>query len=114
MYSPGQGRGRGRGGYAPRRGGGSNQPYFRGGSNRPFFKSKEQTMPDTQKYPLGELLEGFRNVDLEVERDDAFNGSAISGCQYVASYNWLSEKVPTIIVPGNFPNHTVEAILKIF
>lgn len=80
-----------RGGFAPRRG--------RGG-NRSFTKQREPPKLDIRKHPLGELLQTFRNADLEVPNLIVPDESFISDCQYVASYNWLDDELPTIIVPG--------------
>ncbi|KAF2127933.1 hypothetical protein P153DRAFT_376859 [Dothidotthia symphoricarpi CBS 119687] len=89
------GRGRGRGGFAPRRG--------RGGSS-PAFVKRELIKPDIEKYPLGSLIELLHVSSLEAKSDDTTPG--ISHCQYVASYNWLNENTPTIIVPGKPPRWT--------
>ena len=41
----------------------------------------------------------FRSSDLSLKPIDL---AEISNCQYVASYNWLNDEVPTIVVLGNF------------
>lgn len=81
-----------RGGCAPRRG--------RGGGYRPFTKVRESVKPDIEKYPLGQLLQTFRDSDLRVEAKTLSHKVSITNCDCVASYNWLSEKAPTIIIPG--------------
>jgi hypothetical protein len=82
-----------RGGFAPRRGRGR-------GGRAPFFtKIREPIKPDLEPYPLGDLVKEFRSSDLSLKPVDL---AEISGCQYVASYNWLDNEVPTIVIPGNF------------
>ena len=81
-----------RGGFAPRRG--------RGGRGSYFTKSREPIKLDTKKHPLGELLRVIRDTDLESENSTSPHDVTITGCQYIASYNWLSDKKPTIIMPG--------------
>lgn len=39
----------------------------------------------------------FRSSDLSLKPIDS---AEISNCQHVASYNWLNDEVPTIVVPG--------------
>jgi hypothetical protein len=82
-----------RGGYAPRRGRG------RGGRVPYFVKNREQVQPDLEKYPLGDLVKLFRISDLSLKPLDL---AEITDCQHVASYNWLNDEVPTIVVPGKY------------
>ena len=82
-----------RGGFAPRRGRG------RGGRAPLFAKTREPMKPDFEKYSLGNLVKEFRSSDLSLKPIDL---AEISNCQYVASYNWLNDGIPTIVVPGNF------------
>lgn len=86
------GRSRGRGGFAAQRG--------RGGWSSAFTKRREVTKPDIEKYPLGRLLETFRTSDLKTKDGESTDAPVISDCQYVASYNWLNEEAPSIVVPG--------------
>lgn len=53
---------------------------------------------DLEKHPLGDLVKEFHSSDLSLK---PINLAEISDCQYVASYNWLNDEVPTIIIPGN-------------
>lgn len=62
-----------------------------------FAKNREQPKPDLQKHPLGDLVKVFRSSDLSLKPLDL---AEISDCQHVASYNWLNDEVPTIVVPG--------------
>lgn len=81
-----------RGGFAPRR----------GGSNwsRPFPKPYVEVKPDIQKHPLGKLQKALQVSDLKFNLDIIASMPTISDCQYVASYNWLNDKTPTVMVPG--------------
>ena len=56
--------------------------------------------PDINKNPLGELLVSLRPSDLEPAQADLPSFSGIGDCQYVTSYNWLTGKDSTILVPG--------------
>ncbi|KAI4689111.1 hypothetical protein J4E81_007828 [Alternaria sp. BMP 2799] len=89
--------GSGRGGWAPRRGRG------RGGRAPHFAKNREQPKPDLHAHPLGDLVKVFRSSDLSLKPIDS---AEISNCQHVASYNWLNDEVPTIVVPGKPPRWT--------
>ncbi|KAF1851482.1 uncharacterized protein K460DRAFT_298555 [Cucurbitaria berberidis CBS 394.84] len=84
--------GNNRGGFAPRKG--------RGGWGRPFAKPREPVKPDIEKYPLGKLLQTLQASDLIPEQNGLSHKAAITDCQYIASYNWLNNSTPTIIVPG--------------
>lgn len=58
-----------------------------------------QRLPSPPRGPvLTKLSEGDLNVASEVKSQDA----KITDCEYVASYNWLNRKEPTILVPGEF------------
>jgi hypothetical protein len=82
-----------RGGFAPRRARGR-------GGRAPFFaKAREPMKPDLEKQPLGDLVKEFHSSDLSLKPIDL---AEIFDCQYVASYNWLNDEVPTIVIPGNF------------
>ncbi|KAH7390935.1 hypothetical protein DE146DRAFT_147938 [Phaeosphaeria sp. MPI-PUGE-AT-0046c] len=89
-----------RGGYAPRRGRG------RGGWKQSSFSrpKKRGVEPDLVKNPLGELLETVSIPRLQIV-DPAAHGS-ISDVKYIASYNWHTDAVPTILVPGKPPQWT--------
>ena len=93
-----------RGGFAARRG--------RGGQVRSSPKS-QPVKPDIQKYPLGQLLQSFYDYDFKAEKEKIDFEPLIVDCQYVASYNWLNHKTPTIMVPGKvssmiFSNRTID------
>ncbi|KAF2189156.1 hypothetical protein K469DRAFT_683604 [Zopfia rhizophila CBS 207.26] len=87
--------GRGRGGFAPRGG--------RGALGHSWGKRKPQNVPDTSLHPLGKLLTTFNNSHLDMVVGSSSDVASIANCKYVASYNWLNERTPTIIVPGKPP-----------
>ncbi|KAF2742813.1 hypothetical protein M011DRAFT_452333 [Sporormia fimetaria CBS 119925] len=88
-----------RGGFAPRGGRGA-----RGrGGRAPFLTKTRETNPDLEKHPLGCLIKEFGSPDLGLNPVDL---AKISDCQYVASYNWLNDEVPTIVIPGKPPQWT--------
>ncbi|EUC41435.1 hypothetical protein COCMIDRAFT_8863 [Bipolaris oryzae ATCC 44560] len=89
-----------RGGFAPRRGQGQGGRY-------PYFnKVREQPKPDFTKRPLGDLFHTISASDLDVGANTTSHSTEISGCEYVASYNWTNETSPTIVVPGKPPKWT--------
>lgn len=83
---------RGRGGYAPRRG--------RGGWSQPFAKRQDPVKPDLQKHPLGDLILALQRSDLKPLQVHQVSPLQIHSCQYVTSYNWLANEIPTVTVPG--------------
>lgn len=89
--------GNSRGGFAPRRG------WGRGGRAPFFTKTRDPTKPDLKKNPLGDLIKEIQSSDLSLMPIDL---AEISDCQYVASYNWLNDKQPTIVIPGMPPQWT--------
>jgi hypothetical protein len=57
--------------------------------------------PDTVRHPLGELLQTLYLSDIKPEPERfAAATTQITDLKYVASYNWLDGKSPTIMVPG--------------
>ncbi|MCJ1245108.1 hypothetical protein MMC30_002309 [Trapelia coarctata] len=68
----------------------------RGGRSEPKGEQLE-------KRPIGHLIGTIRlsEVQSAVQLKDA--APTIEDCQYVASYNWLNRKNPTILVPGAPP-----------
>lgn len=94
MYRNKSSQSSGRAGFAPRgiRGG-------RGGWGR---QSNHQAppQPDTLRHPLGQLITTIINQDLIVSDISLPNPASISDCEYVASYNWMNEGVPTLMIPG--------------
>ncbi|RMZ67478.1 geranylgeranyl pyrophosphate synthetase [Pyrenophora seminiperda CCB06] len=89
-----------RGGFAPR------GVRSRGGRAPHFTKTREQLKPDIERHPLGVIVETIRSSGLSVGAIGSTQIPEISGCKYVASYNWLNSEVPTIIVPGKPPRWT--------
>ena len=91
---------------------GSNSRAFRGRgfsnpsqSGRGTFQREQRvqntTIAGPPPPPLGPHLSDIRIEDIE---DDGATSQhrhvGIERCQYVASYNWLEAKSPTILVPG--------------
>ncbi|KAF2649461.1 hypothetical protein K491DRAFT_610725 [Lophiostoma macrostomum CBS 122681] len=88
-----------------------NSGFRRGGRGgfaraRPFSSAKQSMKPDTQKHPLGPLLHTFLQKDIGNFSPDDLSATNIANCELVASYNWLDEKSPTILVPGKPPRWT--------
>ena len=47
----------------------------------------------------------MKTVDVsDLDEEDQLKPATITDCHYVASYNWLNKKVPTIVVPGTHEN----------
>jgi hypothetical protein len=54
--------------------------------------------------PRGEILGMIFQHEL-AEQLGVKEEAKITGCEYLASYNWLNKKAPTIIIPGRDKNH---------
>ena len=81
---------------------------FRGG-RRGSYPSQRRTQMVSQiaarppSPPLGQLLATLSDIDLTDPSDLYEYPAKISSCKDVASYNWLNEQEPTILVPGLQP-----------
>ena len=81
---------------------------FRGG-RRGSYPSQRRTHMVSQiaarppSPPLGQVLVTLSDVDLANPSDLFEYPAKISSCEDVASYNWLNEQEPTILVPGLQP-----------
>ena len=81
---------------------------FRGG-RRGSYPSQRRTQRVSQiaarppSPPLGQVLATLSDVDLANPSDLYGYPAKISNCKDVASYNWLNEQEPTILVPGLQP-----------
>lgn len=53
--------------------------------------------------PLGQVLATLSDIDLTNPSNLYGYPAKISSCKDVASYNWLNEQEPTILVPGLQP-----------
>ncbi|KAH7122785.1 hypothetical protein B0J11DRAFT_616147 [Dendryphion nanum] len=88
----------------PRRGraGYSNRGRYadRGGSRH---KLRPDNVPNVTLHPLGDLIATIDNAALDQALITGIGAPRITDCQYIASYNWLNEKEPTISVPGKPP-----------
>lgn len=94
----GRGRGRGRAGYA-------STP--RGGQGwRPAIEIQRTPSP-----PLGPVLIKILYKDLS-GTDVLLSKAKITNVQDVASYNWIKDNEPTIMVPGKFFPGTLEQSVK--
>jgi hypothetical protein len=73
-----------------------------GYSSRSSFNRRTNAIERPPSPPLGRLLESINEDDLVAT--DSFVGSsspvAITGCEYLASYNWTDKEAPTILIPG--------------
>jgi len=88
--------GTGRRGWAPRSGFARGEG--RGGRYADPGKRDNMPRPDLSQHPLGELMTTITMSDLLAEEKKTT--AKITDCQYVASYNWLSKAMPTILIPG--------------
>lgn len=88
------------GGYAPRGGRWGGGRGGRGGWKSSTVKYNPPPEPDTARHPLGELLQTFYLSDIKPEPERFAATAQITDLKYVASYNWLDGKAPTIMVPG--------------
>ena len=64
------------------------------------MKHREPIKLDIERHPLGKAVMSIRNSDLKSEEIELSRKVTINDCRYVASYNWLDEPTPTIIIPG--------------
>ncbi|KAF2793546.1 hypothetical protein K505DRAFT_417731 [Melanomma pulvis-pyrius CBS 109.77] len=95
-----------RGDYAPRGGRGRGGRGYRGGRGASSAKYTPPPKPDIVKHPLGELLQTLQVSELDPETEKLSDAVKITDLKYVASYNWMNDKTPTIMVPGNPPAWT--------
>ncbi|CZT15969.1 uncharacterized protein RCC_01809 [Ramularia collo-cygni] len=56
--------------------------------------------------PFGALLQTIMIQELGSQTDPKYEHSKISGCKYMASFNWLKSEMPTIVMPGMPPKWT--------
>jgi hypothetical protein len=98
--SSGRGRWRGSGAGRER---GSSLP-FRGRKQGLYLSQPpRQTVEQPPSPPLGPVLRTLSEDELGKSLDLYDHAAGISCCQDLASYNWLNEKEPTILVPGLQP-----------
>lgn len=60
------------------------------------FSSKNHTSPQSSLKPLGPAIDSI-NIDTLLIEEQA---PKVENVQYVSSYNWLDDKSPIILVPG--------------
>lgn len=74
------------------------------GRNRwtsPSFR-QQPAIREPAEAELGEVIATIYSHDLE-DPNNGDGAARISNCQYLTSYNWLEEKNPSILIPGNAP-----------
>ncbi|WEW56459.1 hypothetical protein PRK78_001903 [Emydomyces testavorans] len=88
----------------PRRGSRGGRGSSLGGrGGRPFrtgsWRNNDSLDTNTPSLPYGELI-------MEIKREDvvpSMGDPSIKDCEYIASYSWVGQGAPTIIVPGKPP-----------
>ena len=63
-------------------------------------QSSEQISVQSPSPPLGPVMATLSEDDLANCPDLYEHSASIVCCEDVASYNWLNEKEPTILIPG--------------
>lgn len=90
--------GRNRAGYSGR---------SRGFANKSWRKPQAQ---ETPALPLGSRLADVHESDLADVSTVDEKSAKISDCKEIASFNWLNEKEPTILIPGWFRTRSLKLI----
>lgn len=90
--------GRGRAGYSGR---------SRDFANQSWRKLQTQ---ETPALPLGSMLAEVHESDLADVSNVNEKSAKISDCKEIASFNWLNEKEPTILIPGWFRTRSLKII----
>ena len=69
---------------------------------RDFYPNQppKHTVMKPPSPPLGPVLTTLREDDLASSPDLYEYSAGIIDCEDIASYNWLNDKAPTILVPG--------------
>ncbi|RMZ91686.1 hypothetical protein DV736_g1111, partial [Chaetothyriales sp. CBS 134916] len=84
---------------------GSSFPTSRGFPNQSAGRRTEEARASTPSPTRGDLL-------IELKREDVSQSKhnpKITDCSYVASYNWLDQKAPAVVIPGKPPAWTPPA-----
>jgi hypothetical protein len=102
MFSSGSRGGHGRAGYLAHRG------YAARRGGRGWGQNHEVSRVPSP--PLGPVLSTISRVELVADEVPAGNAK-ITGVEDVASYNWISGKEPTILVPGKHNRRIAEDVL---
>ncbi|KHN99717.1 uncharacterized protein MAM_02570 [Metarhizium album ARSEF 1941] len=83
------------------------RPYSgRGTAHRgggPFGGNRSWRMPEVVRSappPMGDLIETVSREDVLYDKAGPLGRIGISGAEVIASYNWLDERHPEIIIPG--------------
>lgn len=69
-----------------------------------FDRRKNNDVIRSPSPPRGEILGMIFQHEL-AEQLGVKEEAKITGCEYLASYNWLNKKAPTIIIPGRDKTH---------
>lgn len=73
-----------------------------GGRRGGWPKSPPKAMPSPAP-PLGDLIETVTRESLPVDGIDSIDQLKISDVRAIASYNWINEPNPKVIIPGETP-----------
>lgn len=76
-------------------------------ANKGWRKTQAQETPAP---PLGSMLAEVHESDLADVSNVDEKSAKISDCKEIASFNWLNEKQPTILIPGWFRTQSLEII----
>lgn len=85
----------------------SRRGQARGRFSRPggYYSTKpSNTYSSSPAPPLGDLLETISREEISRELSAVHEHCGITDVEFVASYNWLNEKQPKILIPGNPPS----------
>ncbi len=64
-------------------------------------KAGNRAVAATPAPPLGPIIRSLLKADLGTAADGYKTTASIQNLKLVTSYNWLDEKEPTMLVPGN-------------
>jgi hypothetical protein len=79
---------------------GESLPFHAGMRGSYSNQRPRQTVVQPPSPPLGPILTTLSGDNLGEPRDLNEHSAVINSCEDIASYNWLNEKNPTILVPG--------------
>lgn len=74
------------------------QAHTRGGLGRGQWRGRKESQEST--VPLGDLVETVTHKSLGIQSEKVTDSASITKCQYLASFNWLKDKQPTVVIPG--------------
>lgn len=91
-------------------GSGSGRDQSRGRGSGSFIGARSRLSLPSPPKPLGPLLDSINTKTLLIEGDSP----KIVDVEYVASYNWLDQKSPTILIPGKLLDHSPQTLMVRF